>query len=165
MRISPVTSFILVATLCLGVSLSASAQTAACPVRPGDKAAVADTLRGMYAAVTARDIQKLDSYFAPGFYMFDNGQRFESDSIMKTIDSLYDKGYVFVWTVTQPDVHIDCNHAWIAYVNQGSIRIKDGPVHPTTWLESANLERIHGAWKLVFFQSTRVPEPAPPASR
>jgi hypothetical protein len=34
-----------------------------------------------------------------------------------------------------------------------------------TWLESACLERHNGSWKIVFFQSSRVPVPPPSGSR
>ena len=60
----------------------AKALDAACAAKPGDEAAIVGTLRGMYAAATADDRAKMRSYFAPGFYMFDGGNRYEGDSVM-----------------------------------------------------------------------------------
>ncbi len=116
----------------------------------------------MYAAATVDDVAKIDSLFAPGFYMFDGGKRFDGDSIMKLIAPQHAKGVVYVWTVTQPDVHVHCDEAWIAYVNDGSITMP-GAAKPTPmqWLESAVLERQGGTWKMVFFHSTRVPPQEP----
>jgi hypothetical protein len=117
----------------------------------------------MYAAATARSLAGFDAVIAPGFYAYDGGVRYDGDALMKDVMQYQAKGVTFVWTVTQPDVHIDCNVAWISYVNSGSIQMSPtSPALPTTWLESANLRRINGTWKLVFFQSTRVPPPAPP---
>src|SRR5260370_27373990 len=67
-----------------------------------------------------------------------------------------------MWNVTEPDVHISGNTAWIAYVNQGSITDASGTVSQK-WLESAFLQKQGGIWKIVFMHSTRVPV-APPES-
>lgn len=156
--------------LCAGVlgavSLSCgplSAQSR-CAAKPGDDAAIADAVRGMYAAITADDRPKVNSFFAPGFYMFDGGKRYTGDEAMNMMESFYAKGAKFVWTVTQPDVHVNCDEAWIAYVNRGSVQMSaDAAPVPMQWLESAVLERQDGRWKIAFFHSTRVPV-EPPAS-
>jgi len=58
--------------------------------------------------------------------------------------------------VTEPDVHISGNTAWIAYVNKGSITDASGTTNQK-WLESAFLEKQAGNWKIIFMHSTRVP--------
>lgn len=140
---------------------SAKAQDAACAAKPGDEAAIVATLRGMYAAAMVDDRARMRTYFAPGFYMFDGGNRYEGDSVMDLIEDSYRKGVRYVWSVTKPDVHVHCNEAWIAYVNEGSITKPGAETIPIQWLESAVLERQGGVWKMTFFQSTRVPAPAP----
>jgi hypothetical protein len=136
------------------ISVAARAQT--CAAKPGDDAAVAQTIRTMYDAATTDDLKKFDSVTAPGFYMYDNGQRFERDAIMKLIIAQHAKGAKYVWTVTQPDVHVSCDEAWIAYVNDGSVQPgPDAAAMPMKWLESAVLRREDGTWKIVFFHSTR----------
>jgi hypothetical protein len=128
------------------------------PAQRADADAIVSTLRTMYAAAMADDLAKLDTLFAPGFYMFDGGHRYEGDSVMKLIDADRAKGYVFVWSVTQPDVHVFGDHAWIAYINSGSVKMPgEAAPTPMTWLESANIEKHSGVWKIVFLQSTRVP--------
>jgi len=152
-------------TMCLmflGIVLRGSlsfAQPANCVAQPSDNAAVVDTLRTMYAAAMADDMPRLRAVFAPGAYLFDGGVRFDSvDVLMGMIDGYRSKGAKFVWNVTQPDVHVHCNEAWVAFVNDGSIMMPgDAVPTPQKWLESADLEKQDGVWKIVFFQSTRVP--------
>jgi ketosteroid isomerase-like protein len=64
-------------------------------------------------------------------------------------------GKRFEWNVTEPDVHISGNTAWIAYVNQGSITDASGTLGQK-WLESAFLQKQAGIWKIAFMHSTRV---------
>jgi hypothetical protein len=65
-------------------------------------------------------------------------------------------GKRYAWRVTEADVHITGRIAWIAYINCGSITDVTGTT-TTKWLESAFLENVAGAWKIVFMHSTRVP--------
>jgi hypothetical protein len=62
------------------------------------------------------------------------------------------------WNVTEPDVHIIGDTAWIAYVNKGSITGSSGTVDQQ-WLESAFLQKQEGTWKILFTHSTRVSKP------
>lgn len=127
-----------------------------------DQTAVVATMRAMYSAATANDLALFDAQLAPGFYAFDGGQRFDGDALMHMVMDYHAKGVSFVWTVTKPDVHVFGDHAWIAYTNAGSITMSPGATPtPLTWLESASLVKIGGAWKIAFFHSTRVPAPEP----
>lgn len=145
------------AAACAAVMFSANAmQAQSCSAKSGDDAAVLQTIRTMFDAATTDDMKKLDSLIAPGFYMYDNGRRFDGDAMMKLISAQHAKGAKYTWTIMQPDVHVYCDAAWIAYVNDGSVQSgPDAPVTPMKWLESAILRREHGAWKVVFFHSTR----------
>jgi hypothetical protein len=105
------------------------------------------------------------SVVSPTFYIFDNGHQYNNiDDLMKMVNTFRDRGVKIVWNVTNPNVTIDCNTAWITYLNNGSIQMP-GSATPTPmqWLESAILEKQGGSWKLVFMHNTRVPPPEPPA--
>jgi len=147
--------------LWVGSVPAAKAQTTGCATSKADEAAVVDTVRTMYAAATADDIARLRAVFAPGAYLFDGGVRYDSiDALMHLIHDYRSKGAKFVWNVTQPDVHVHCDEAWVAFVNDGSITMPGAAAAtPQKWLESANLEKRDGVWKIVFFESTRVPAP------
>jgi len=123
-----------------------------------DQRQVVDTVSAIFTAARADDVAKFDSIIAPGFYIFDGGARFNGDTIMALIKAQHVAGKRYEWNVTEPDVHINGNTAWIAYVNKGSISDASGTVNQN-WLESAFLEKQGGSWKIVFVHSTRVPTP------
>ena len=125
-----------------------------------DQQQVVDTVSTVFTAARADDLAKFDSVIAPGFYIFDGGARFNGDSIMALIKAQHAAGKRYEWNVTEPDVHISGDTAWIAYVNKGSITDASGTVNQKWW-ESAFLEKQAGGWKIVFLHSTRVPV-APP---
>ena len=121
-----------------------------------DQKQVVDTVSAIFIAARADDVAKFDSVIASDFYIFDGGARFNGDSIMALIRAQHAAGKRYEWNVTEPDVHIRGNTAWIAYVNKGSITDASGTVDQN-WLESAFLEKQASTWKIVFMHSTRVP--------
>lgn len=145
-----------VAIICsIHLSIARAEQTSAA----SDQTRIVDTLNGLFAAARLDDVAKFDSLIAPGFYIYDGGARFNGDSIMTFIKAQHAAGKHYEWNVTEPDVHINGNTAWIAYVNKGSITDASGTQN-LKWLESAFLQKQAGGWKIVFLHSTRVP-PAP----
>jgi Domain of unknown function (DUF4440) len=124
--------------------------------RSSEESKVIDAMRTMYIAATNDDLAKFHAVAAPDFYAFDGGKRFTGDSLMELIKSLHAAGKVYVWRVTEPEVHIDSDVAWITYSNQGSIQDSSG-TKSVTWLESAVLREEKGVWRIHFFHSTRAP--------
>lgn len=127
-----------------------------CSASPADQGQVIDAIRTMYAAATADDLDRFHTVASPQFYAFDGGKRYDGDALMAMVKELHASGKVFVWTVTEPEVHITCDSGWISYVNRGSMK-DDAGEHPLTWLESAFLQKESGTWRIRFFHSTRVP--------
>ena len=123
-----------------------------------EQAKIAEVVRTFIAAIHDDDLTKFDTTVAPGFYIFDNGVRFNGDTLMTMVKSMHAAGKHFEWHVTEPDVHISGNTAWIAYVNKGSIT-SGSATTDQQWLESAFLTKQSGDWKIVFMHSTRVPPP------
>jgi ketosteroid isomerase-like protein len=142
-------------------ALLTSTIAAAAADQPGSSAAdqtrVTEAIRSFFAAATADDLDQLHAVTAPDFYAFDAGGRFTRDALMNLIKAAHAEGKVYVWTVTEPEVHISGDIAWITYVNHGSIKDASG-TKDVTWLESAVLQKEHGTWRIHFFHSTRVPE-------
>jgi ketosteroid isomerase-like protein len=120
---------------------------------------IVDTVSTIFIAASTDDVAKFDSVVAPDFYIFDGGVRFKGDTIMAFIKAQHAAGKRYEWNVTEPDVHLSGDTAWIAYVNKGSIGDASGTTKQN-WLESAFLEKQAGEWKIVFMHSTRV-APAP----
>ena len=125
-----------------------------------DQAQVVDTVTALINAFAQDDVSKFHAVTAPGFYLYDGGARFDGDSIMTLLEGEHTQGRRYEWSVTEPDVHINGNTAWIAYVNKGSVTDASG-TKDRRWLESGFLERKGGVWKIVFMQSTPVPRSAP----
>lgn len=121
-----------------------------------DEARIIDAMKTMYIAATNDDPALFNTVAAPDFYAFDGGKRFTGDSLMELIRKLHSAGSIYVWTVTEPEVHLSGDIAWITYVNRGSVEDKSGK-KDLTWLESAVLGKDAGTWRIHFFHSTRVP--------
>ena len=138
------------AALCLAAPVQAG------EAAEGDGARVVDSLRSMYAALATDDAAAFHDVTAPGFYAFEGGKRFTGDALLELIKAAHAAGKVFVWTITEPEVTVEGDVAWISYVNKGSLQDASGP-HDLQWLESAVLRREGHAWRIVFFHSTRVP--------
>src|ERR1700730_13911323 len=117
---------------------------------------IVDTVSTVFTAALTDDVARFDSVIASDFYIFDGGVRFNGDAIMSVIKAQHAAGKRYEWNVTESDVHISGNTAWIAYVNKGSITDASGTTNQK-WLESAFLEKQAGTWKIVFMHSTRVP--------
>jgi ketosteroid isomerase-like protein len=125
-----------------------------------DERQIVDRVSTIFAAARTDDVAKFNSVIASDFYIFDGGARFSADAIMAFIKSQHAAGKRYEWNVTEPDVHISGNTAWIAYVNKGSITDVSGTTNQK-WLESAFLHKQGGIWKIVFMHSTRVPMASP----
>jgi ketosteroid isomerase-like protein len=146
----------------IGLALMPSVQVSAArrqqKALTNDQSQIVDTVNTMFTAVRTDDAAKLNSVIAPDFYMFDGGHRFDGEAIMALIKAQQVAGKRYEWNVTEPDIHISGNTAWIAYVNKGSIADASGRMDQQ-WLESAFLEKQAGIWRILFIHSTRVPTP------
>lgn len=129
----------------------------------GEQQKVVVVISSFMAAFHEEDLTKLNSLVTPNFYIFDNGKRFTTDSVMSMIKGLHAAGKQIEWHVTEPDVHLEGSAAWIGYINKGTIT-SDSVTVDQQWLESAFLVKQSGAWKIEFLHSTRA-APAPPQSK
>jgi hypothetical protein len=109
-----------------------------------DQAQIIDTVSTIFAAARTDDIAKFDSVIASDFYIYDVGARFNGDSVMAGIKAQHAAGMHYEWNVTEPDVHISGNTAWMAYINKGSITDASGTTVNQKWLEPAFLEKQAG---------------------
>jgi hypothetical protein len=132
------------------------AQPTVCSVEPQDVGRVTETLKQMYVAASNNDLALFHRVAAGDYLAFDGGQRFSGDELMALIQAEHKKGRRYVWTVMEPNVHLACNDAWIAFTNRGSVEDESGK-KDRIWLESAFLHKEAGVWKIQFFHSTRVP--------
>lgn len=135
-----------------------AARPVSCPAPATAAAAVGQTMRDMYAALQADDLNAWRAVTTKDFFAYDVGQRFDGDALMELIKQRHAEGVVFEWTVNDPKVEVDCNVALVTYVNTGSTT-QAGVKRPRTWLESATLRHDGARWRIRFFHSTSVPLP------
>ena len=110
----------------------------------------------MYVAATTDDLTQFRAVTSPDFYTFDGGKRMTGDELMEFVKNAHAAGKIYVWQVTEPQIHVDGSTAWITYVNRGSLQDSAGK-KDQSWLESAVLRKDNGTWRIHFFHSTRVP--------
>jgi|RhiMethySRZTD1v2_1073278.scaffolds.fasta_scaffold600395_2 hypothetical protein len=122
-----------------------------------DEVQVTEAVRTMFAALSAENIPKLRTVIAPDFYAFEAGGRITGDALIDLIKKAHAAGKTYIWTVTEPEVHIDGIMAWVTYINRGSIK-DASETKEVSWLESAVLRKEKDNWRIQFFHSTRVPE-------
>ena len=137
-------------------SVDASAARAPQKAITNDQKQIVDTVNTILTALRTDDAAKLNSVISPDFYIFDGGTRFNGEALMALIKAQHVAGKDYKWNVTEPDVHISDNTAWIAYVNDGSITDASGRRNQH-WLESAFLQKTGSIWKVLFMHSTPVP--------
>src|ERR1700722_12318646 len=89
-------------------------------VSASDEPQVVEAMRAFYVALSADDLARFHSVIGPKFYAYDGGRRFEGDALLNLIKAGHAAGRTYVWTVTEPEVHVTCDTAWISYVNRGS---------------------------------------------
>ena len=121
-----------------------------------DQEKIVEALRQMYVAATNDDLDQFRAVTSPDFFTFDGGMRMSGDELMALIKDAHAAGKVYVWEVTEPQVHIDGQTAWVTYVNRGSLQDAAGK-KDLAWLESAVLRKYDDTWRIQFFHSTRVP--------
>jgi ketosteroid isomerase-like protein len=117
---------------------------------------VANTISEMFNSLRTDDVATFDSVTEPQLIIFDAGVRFTRESMLYVIKGQHAAGHSISWSVTEPDVHISGDTAWIDYVNIGSLT-SGSSTQPLTWLESAVLHKSEGRWKIQFLHSTLVP--------
>jgi hypothetical protein len=137
-----------------GRSPAPVAPTPACA--PSDEGAVVKTVEAMYEALKTDHIAGFQAVTTKDFYAFEGGLRMSGDQLVYAIREAHKSGKTFLWTVTKPEVHVDCRLATITYVNEGMISL-DQESKPVWWLESAALVYDGNLWRLQSFHSTRVP--------
>lgn len=148
-------TFFAITSALLTLSLGGAAAEQPEPAE-ADEAQVVEAIRSMFTALGMEDVPKLRAIVAPNFYAFEAGGRITADALIDLIKKAHAAGKVYVWTVNEPEVHIDGSMAWVTYINRGSIK-DASETKNVSWLESAILRKEAGHWRIHFFHSTRMP--------
>jgi ketosteroid isomerase-like protein len=120
-----------------------------------DRAGIRLALTTMFDAARADDLDKFRSVVAPEFDSFDGGARFTGDELMRLIKEQHAKGWVYEWSLQEPDIRLHGETAFASYENKGFVQDPAGKRTAVTWLESAFLRKHDGRWLVSFFHSSR----------
>jgi ketosteroid isomerase-like protein len=123
-----------------------------------DSSDIVQTIRTFFNALEAGNEAQFASVVTPDYYSFEGGTRFSSQEILAFIKAQRAAGKFYRWNVSDADVHVMGNNAWVSYLNKGAITDSSGTID-YEWLESAFLEKQGSVWKIAFLHSTRVPKP------
>jgi ketosteroid isomerase-like protein len=134
------------------VGIASAKQQCAPPAK--SEAEIVAVMKQMFVAARADDFPAVIAITTPDFYAYDNGKRFTAKSLMDLIKKAHADGQRYEWNVTEPEVHVTCNIAWVAYVNKGSFEDASGRKE-MTWLESMVLDYADKQWRIRFLHSTR----------
>lgn len=143
--------------ICGNLLPQAAAAAPACAPTATAKAEIVGVMEGVFAAFRADDWQRFQQISATDFYAYDGGARFTGPALMDLIKHAHAGGKRWEWSITDPEVHVACNLAWITYVNRGSVQ-DTSRRQALTWLESAILEYANARWRIRFLHSTRAQE-------
>ena len=125
-----------------------------CPASPRAEAEIQRAVHTFYDALRTDDADKFRKVTTERFYSFDGGDRFVGTELVDLVRSARAKGLQFNWSVGQLDTQRQCNVAWTAWENVGSVGMPPD-IKPVRWLESAVLVHRGGQWKIDFFHSQR----------
>jgi hypothetical protein len=144
--------------VCGSLPSQAGAAASACAPAATAQTDIVAVMEDMFAALRSDNKERLQQITSPDFYAYDGGMRFTGPAMIDFIKQGHASGKRWEWSVTNPEVHVACNLAWITYVDQGSVEDSSGR-QALTWLESAILEYSNARWHIRFVHSTRAPKP------
>lgn len=144
--------------VCGNLPLQAATAASGCAPAAAANTDIVRVMEDLFAALRDDDQERIQQLITPDFYAYDGGMRFGGPALMDLIKKGHATGKRWLWSITDPDVHVECNLAWISYVNQGSVEDTSGR-QAMTWLESAIFEYSSARWRIRFLHSTRAPRP------
>jgi ketosteroid isomerase-like protein len=108
-----------------------------------------------FDALAAADLPAMKKHSTGDILILENGVSWNMDTIVNRVSMM--KGMVIKRTnhITFIRTEVHGDQGFVAYDNQAEIQMADRTVN-RHWLESANLVRKDGAWKIWFLHSTKL---------
>ena len=126
----------------------------ACPSDPAAEREAANVVRTFFVALAADDLAGVRATTTDDFFAYDVGKEFTAATLVETIAGAHKSGVRLEWNVGDVQAHAQCDLAWAAWINRGSVANPGQEPKPREWLESAVLERENGRWRVRFLHST-----------
>jgi hypothetical protein len=122
-----------------------------------DHTAIIGVIEQMLAALARSDEQEFRRNTTADFTAYDIGRRFSGTGLFELVQQVRAEGNHFSWSVTNPEVLVDCRMAFVSYENQGWVE-SAGVRKSRRWLESVQLLFTGDRWQVRFLHSTPVAE-------
>jgi hypothetical protein len=115
---------------------------------------VQSIIRGVFEAISAMDMESVQSYCKPDIKILESGKIWNLDSLALRVNGAKAAANLKrVNNIDFLDTRIIGNVAW-TYYNNEAIFTSDDKTFSIKWLESAVLVREKGEWKISFLHST-----------
>lgn len=116
-----------------------------------EKEQVKQVLTDYFAAIRAKDLEKMNALCTDDYLLFESGMVWNNDSlghnIMKSPSEIH-------FTLDNFNIKVDRESGRITYFNHGDVYRNDSLKRSVDWVESATFRKVDGAWKLEFLHST-----------
>jgi hypothetical protein len=133
-----------------GILLATKGQEKAAP----SQQTVQSVIRGVFEAMSAQNMESVQSYCKPDIKILESGKIWNLDSLALRINGAKAAGNMKrVNKIDFLDTRINGNVAW-TYYNNEAIFTSGDKTFSVKWLESAVLVREKGEWKISFLHST-----------
>lgn len=133
-----------------GILLTATGQEKASPAQQ----TVQSVIRGVFEAISAMDMESVQSYCKPDIKILESGKIWNLDSLALRVNGAKAAANLKrVNNIDFLDTRINGNVAW-TYYNNEAIFTSGDKTFSIKWLESAVLVREKGEWKISFLHST-----------
>lgn len=105
-----------------------------------------------FNAAGARDYSKMKRLTTDDFILYERGMVWNNDSLINFLGRMGDIGISY--ELGDMQIEVDCNSAFVSYINYGVFVRNDSVIHKMSWTESANLKKVDDTVKLHFLHST-----------
>lgn len=119
---------------------------------------VEKVIEDFFAALFPVDREQLARNVTDDFYLYDVGQTMTLEDLASAVERGMANGGNRSWILSGYRVSIDGDSATVIYHNSGDVIDAKGSRRTREWLESANLRRVDGRWRLSFLHSTGIKE-------
>lgn len=117
---------------------------------------VEKVIENFFAALFPVDRKELARNVTDDFYLYDVGMTMTLEDLAGAVEKGMAKGGNRRWILSNYKVSINGDSATVIYRNSGDVVDEKGSRRTREWLESANLRRVDGHWRLSFLHSSAI---------
>ena len=105
-----------------------------------------------YSALSAKDLEKANSFTTSSFLFFDEGRIYNNQLAIDSVKKM--SAFTATFTIDSLNVHVDKKDASAYYFRHADFVFEDGRQIPVNFLESCTFNKEGNKWKLRFLHSS-----------